>query len=169
MAEESAAESFGKAVLGGAVGFALYILVTGLGLGGRGEGRGEGGRGRGEPLAEPPSVPSPPPPPRPKDEKRLTLVMMQPTASGPESPMSFRLKDDDPSTKTYSLEEAIARIRSGGRSDVNLRIRGSVRAGSADAALELLRRAGIQVWKEETPPPPHVSGNARGQYGRGHR
>jgi hypothetical protein len=163
VAEDAAAAILGKVALGGAVGFALFFLAAGLGLGGRGEGRGEP-----KVPAELPSAPPPSPlPSRTRDEKRLTFVMQEPEAVG--RPMAFRLRDDDPSTKTYSLEETITRIKAGGRSDVSLRIRGSVIQGPADEALKLLKRAGIQVWKEEAPQVPStspaVSGNLRGHYG----
>jgi len=187
VAEDSVAGGLGKVLLGGAVGFALYFLVTGLGVGGRGEGEGDEGRGRGEPEAPPvippgPTVPpisppvplppspptAPPIPPRPRDQARLSFMMTGPTFKevlrGP-SPMRFRLLGDS-SARTYFLEEMIARIQAGGRSDVNLKIRGDVRQGSADDALRLLAQAGIKVWREEIRPrSPAVSGHARGQYG----
>jgi hypothetical protein len=128
------------------------MLVGGLGFGGRGAGSGESGTGL-------------PVPARPRDEKQLTFVMMQPEAGDAKSPMRFRLKDDDPSPKTYSIDETIARVKSGGRFDMILMTRGTVRAGSADDALELFKRAGIQSWKG-TAAVPAVSGNARGHYGR---
>jgi hypothetical protein len=99
--------------------------------------------------------------------KRLSFVMQEPVAVG--HSMVFRLRDEDPSTKTYTLEETIARIKAGGRSDTNLLIRGSVLQGPASKALELFKAAGIVVWKEEGPTgKPHVSGNARGRYGYGY-
>lgn len=181
MAENSVAENFGKVVLGGAVGFALYLFVTGLGLGGRGRGEGEGrDEGRGEGRDEvPPTAPSstapsrpkehetpplPPTPLRPKDSTRLTFVMTQPLAGEPYNPMTFLLPADG---KTYSLGGLITRVKAGGRSDVALKIRGDVRTGSADEALAFIKKAGLEVW-EEGVSLPRVSGDARGHYGRGY-
>lgn len=165
MADDSVGESFGKVVIGGAVGFALYFLVTGLGLGGGGgAGRGESGRGE-APF---------PPPPRPTDATRLAFVMTEPTAVG--RPVGFQLRDGgklDP--KIYTVDELIARVKEGGRSDVELYATGAVIQGPWDNARERIRTAGLKVWAGEpssassptAPPivPAHV-GNARGQYGR---
>jgi hypothetical protein len=133
----------------GAVGVLLYLLVKNLGLGTRG---GQDGAGA-----------APPAPPRPRDEQRLLFVMTQPTADDPSVPMSFRSPVEG---KTYALDEMIARIKDGGRSDVTLKIAGNVRAGSAESALSLVKQAGIEVWREVGSGVARVAGNARGQYGR---
>jgi hypothetical protein len=154
----------GKALFGGAVGFALYFLITGLGFGfggGRGGGRGVG---EGEPPAPPPS------PPRPKDEARLSFLMTEPSAPG--HPTGFQLRAGgklDP--KLYAVEELIARVKEGGRSDVELRASGAVIQGPWDAARAAVKRAGLTVWGDDpssTHAPPHVAGvgNTRGHYGR---
>ena len=155
---DSPAAVVGKLGLGIGVGFAIYYFISGLGFGGHGGGTGEGPGTT--PIA-----------PRPPDSKRLSFVMQEPGVVG--RPMAFRLRDDDPSTKTYTLDETIARIKAGGRSDMSLWIRGNVIQGSADKAKALLEAAGITVWKEVGPTPtptptasPHVAGNARGRYGR---
>ena len=169
MARGSIAEGFGKVVLGGAVGFGLYMLITGLGFGGLGRGE---GAGRGEAEGPPPPAPpaAPPPPPRPKDDKRLSFVMIEPKVLG--HPMGFRLRDGDPK-KTYSLDELIARVKEGGRTDVELRASGAVIQGPWDEAQERIKSAGLKLWLVETSPaaPQHVVGflpraNDRGQYGR---
>ena len=158
MADDSVGEGAAQLVLGGAVGFALYLLVTSLGLGRRGEGTGASGRGAGTA----PTLPAAPPvPARSRDVQRLTFVLQEPTISG--RPMIFRLRDDDPSTRTYTLADVIARVTAGGRSDVNLAIRGDVLQGAADAARQLLSGAGLAV---STDGSARVSGNARGAYGR---
>ncbi len=160
---EGVAEGFGKVVLGGAIGFGLYLLITGLGFGGsgRGEGRGEG---RGD---APPPAPSAPAPTRPRDEQRLNFLL---SASG-----SFEPRDVDwkPSTTTkiYTLEELIVRVKEGGRSDVSLKISGAALQGAVDAALAALKKAGIKVWMTEASSPTgspaaRVAGNVRGEYGR---
>lgn len=164
MAEDSAAASFGKVVVGGAVGFALYLLISGLGLGGRGR-----GDGRGEEPASPPT-----PPARPRDDKRLSFVMVAPTKPG--GPAGFRLQGNDPK-KIYSIDDLVARVKDGGRTDVELRAAGDVIQGPWDDARDRVKRAGLTVWLAEAPPgiPPNVvpakvgfssRRNARGHYGR---
>lgn len=147
-------DGFGNAILGGAVGFALYFLITGLGFGG---GRGEGG-GAGE---------GPSPPSRPKDEARLSFLMTEPSAPG--HPTGFQLRAGGKlEPKLYAVEELIARVKDGGRSDVELRASGAVIQGPWDAAREAIKRAGLAVWVTDTASPsapPHVAGNARGHYG----
>lgn len=169
MAENSISGDLGKGVVGAGIGFALYLFITGLelGWGGGGRGRGEGsgrgetkappasegsGRGPTQPLLEP-LVPS-----RPKDASRLSFVMTHPTFDDPSLPMSFR----GPDARAYSLDEMIARIKTGGRSDVVLKTAGNVREGSASSATARVKQAGIEVWKEDGV---RVSGNARGSYG----
>lgn len=135
----------------GAVGVLLYFLIKNLGLSGRSGGK-VGDRGKLLPPA--PGVLPPP-----GDAQRLTFVMIQPTPDAPSLPMSFR----GPDAKAYSLDEMIARVRAGGRSDVVLKISGNVRAGSAESAKELVKKAGIEIWIEGGT---RVSGaNSRGQYG----
>jgi len=141
----------GAATVGalGAAGVLLYFLVKNLGLGGRGK----DDRSK---LASPAPGVLPPP----GDARRLTFVMTQPTPAAPSLPMSFR----GPDAKDYSLDEMIARVRAGGRSDVVLKISGNVRAGSAESAKDLVKKAGIEIWIEGGT---RVSGaaNGRGQYG----
>jgi hypothetical protein len=152
VAEGSLAEGLGKVMLGGAVGFGLYLFITGLGFGGTGRGE---GRGAGAGPAVPPS--------RAKDQEPLQFVLRS---------TGLHLRVDDPKTaKTYSLEEVIARIKEGGRADVELTISGGAREGTVEAVRTGLRQAGISVHEREAVPvtpttPPSVSGNLRGQYGR---
>jgi hypothetical protein len=159
---DSSWRGVGTGVAVGAVGVLLYLLIRNLGLGGggaRGEGgRGESGRGLGpEVPTVPPMPPMPPMPPLPKDEQRLLFVMTQPTADDPSRPMSFR----GPGARAFALEEMIARVKAGGRSDVTLKTAGNVRQGSADSALSLVKQAGIKVWVSGIGP----AVNDRGQYG----
>lgn len=166
MSRSSFAGNFGKVVLGGAAGFALYFL---FGRGGLGFGESGDGEGRGEPRlpTEPPAVPPPSPPPtRPRDEARLNYVL---------SSAGLEQRDANwkpPAVKKiYALEEVIARIKDGGRSDVTLKVSGDAREGTLRDVLAGLKQAGIDVYRlEATPPaPPSVSGNARGEYGGRHR
>jgi hypothetical protein len=152
VADDSAAAGLGKLVLGGAVGFGLYLLITGLGFGGLGRGEGQG------------EVPLPI---RPRDAQRLNFLL---------SSRGFESRDADwkPTTPPtiYTVNELIARVKDGGRADVALRILGSAIQRDVDAALAALKQGGIDVWKMEaspptvSPSPAHVSGNARGEYGR---
>lgn len=163
MSDSSSAGAFGKVVLGGAVGFALYYL---FGRGGLGFGESDdGGGGPGEPrLPTEPPLP-PPPPARPKDEQRLNFVL---------SSTGLEQRDESwrppPVKKIFTLEEMIARIKDGGRSDVTLKISGDVREGTLRETLARLKQAGIDVYQlEAVPPTPtassRVSGNVRGEYG----
>jgi hypothetical protein len=156
---DSVAASFGKVVFGVIVGFELFLLATGFGRGGRGEG-----------SPTPPSTALPVSrPPRPSDDKRLSFVMIEPNVLG--QSMRFRLRDGD-LKKTYVLDELITRVKAGGRTDVELLASGAVIHGAWDEALNLIKRAGLTVWRAE--PSPFVSahvgaywrGNVRGQYGR---
>jgi len=158
VSRESAASGLGKVVVGGAVGFGLYMLVTGLGFGGWGRG------GRGD-SGEDTGTSAPLPPARPRDPQRLNFLL---------STKGLEERDADwkiPSVpKIYSVEDAIARVKDGGRSDVTLRISGSTIQGVVDATLAALKRAGIVVWKMTgASPPARVAGNVRGEYGRGRR
>ena len=168
MAENSAAGGVVKFGLGLGVGFGLYLLISNLGLGGGlGFGGERGDAGRGEAT---------PPPPMPRDEQRLEFVMVAPTTLDNKTP-AFR----GPGDKIYSLDEMIARIKAGGRTDVLLKVRGDVISGPADDAETQIKQAGIDLWKPAPPPlfPEQqptdvkpdpvktVSGNARGEYGRG--
>lgn len=164
MGKNSIAGNVGKSVLGVGVGFALYYLVTGLGFGagGRGEGEGEGeGHGEPTPPTERPTVP-PPPPVRPKDETRLNFVLLS-------TGLEQRDESWRPSAvkKIFTLEEMIARIKDGGRSDVTLKVSGAAREGTLFETLRRLKQDGIDVYQLEAVPPlpPRVSGNARGEYG----
>lgn len=149
MAESSAAGSFGKFALGGAVGFGLYMLITGLGFGfggGRGGHREDGRDG---------AVPT-----RLRDEERLNFLM---SSKG----LELRGADWKPAAaaKILTLEEAVARVKDGGRLDLNLKISGDAIQRDVDAALAAFKQHGIDVLMVEMALP-HVSGNARGQYGR---
>jgi hypothetical protein len=173
MAESSVAEGLGKVVLGGAVGFALYYLITGLGFGGLGFGGlgfGGRGRGRGEGRGEAPDPsPLPPvPPPRPRDDKRLLFLMTEPRAVGHPTGFQSRLGNGQLDPKIYTVEELIERVKAGGRSDVDLRATGAVIQGPWDDARARIRQAGIKIWVAETSSPrapAHVVGNDRGRYG----
>jgi hypothetical protein len=156
MGRNLTAGNVGGAMLGFGFGFALYYLITGLGFG-------AGGRGEGEGLGEstPPTEPSVPPPPPvfPKDETRLNFVL---SAAGLEQrdaswrPPAVR--------KIFTLDEMIVRIREGGRSDVALKVSGDAREGTLRETLARLEQAGIDVYQLAATPPPHVAGNARGEY-----
>ena len=111
----------------------------------------------------PPSAPEPPPivdPPK-RDDARLTFVMIEPTnAQWPDAAaMSFR---GPPDAKAYSLDEMIARIKSGGRSDVTLKASGAVVEAAWQSAKRLVAAAGIDV-SDEVP----IVGSSRGVYRRG--
>ena len=134
----------------GAIGVLLYLLIKNLGFGPGERGAGEPGRGGSQ------GVPSSPLP-LAKDTQRLSFVMTQPTADDPSRPMSFR----GPDGKIYALEEMIARVKAGARSDVTLKTAGNVREGSAVVARAAIKQAGIEIWTGGA----RVSGNARGQYG----
>ena len=169
MTESSPAAAVGKFGLGLGVGFGLYLLFRNLGFGG---GFGFGG-GRGEPRDEG----APAPPSIPRDEQRLEFVMVGPTTLDNKTP-----RFSGPGGKIYALEELIARIKAGDRTDMLLKVRGDVISGPADDAEAQIKNAGIDIWKPAPPPlfPENqparetssepvktVSGNARGQYGRG--
>jgi hypothetical protein len=164
MAKDSLADGFGKMVLGGAVGFGLYLLATSFGFGGGGSGGGSGG-GQGEGRVDAPSstlTPSPPSrpaPPKPPDAQRLSFVM---TSSS--QPTGFRLRDG--SSKIYTVEALIARVKDGGRSDVELRVAGDVPQGVWVAARDRIKQAGLSVFEPVPPSAPSVVGYARGNYGQ---
>lgn len=161
MAESSTADRIGTLVIGGAVGFGLYMLVTGLGFGlGGGDGARGRGEGREEDRGEGPPVPAPT---KPKDEVRLNVLL---------SPKGFELRGVDwkpaAAAKILTLEEVVARVKDGGRSDLNLKISGDAIQHDVDAALAAFKQRGIDVLKVDASAsaPARVSGNARGQYGR---
>lgn len=162
MAESSTAETVGKFGVGLGVGVALYFLIRNLGFGG---GFGFGG-GRGEARDEGAPAPSSTPPTMPRDEQRLEFVMVSPTTID-DKVSAF----SGPGNKIFSLEEMLARIKAGGRTDMILKIRGDVISGPADAAEAVIKTAGIDIWTQAPPPlfpekqPTRVSGNVRGQYG----
>jgi hypothetical protein len=93
-----------------------------------------------------PGLPMPLPTPIPRDPSRLTFVMLRPTAGDPHESPSFR----GPDGKMFSLDEMIARVRAGGRSDVAFTAAGDVRQGSIDAAKAHIQGAGIQVWENSS-------------------
>jgi hypothetical protein len=146
--DDTFAEGFGKLALGAGVGFGLYLLVTALGFGGRGRGRGGARREEErtpETSARPPSVP---PPARPRDAARLTFTMFE------GDPAVFRFSGTGESSPPFSVDELIARVRAGGRSDVNLHIRGTVVQHAADEALARLKAAKIEVFRAQPPRAP---------------
>ena len=158
MAANSSAETVSKLGVGIGVGFALYFLIRNLGFGR------EGGEARGEGAPVPPSVLVPPSVPMPRDAQRLEFVMIGPTTSDDKT-SAFR----GPGNTIYSLEELIARIKAGGRTDMILKVRGDVISGPANAAEAAIKRAGIDLWKPAPPslfsdPVKNVSGSARAQY-----
>jgi hypothetical protein len=164
MAKDSFADGFGKMVLGGAVGFGLYLLITSFGFGGGGSGGDSGGgsgggRGEGRGDAPPTLPPSQPAPPKPPDAQRLSFVM---TSSSQHA--GFRLRDG--SSKIYTVEALIARVKDGGRSDVELRVAGDVPQGVWVAARDRIKQAGITVFEPVLSSAPSVVGHARGDYGR---
>lgn len=139
----------GSLVLGGAVGFALFLIGSSLGFGGRGHD--SGGRGV--------APPTPPRPQRPRDEKSLSFVMVEPKEVG--RPAGFRLVGDDPH-KIYSIDELVARVRDGGRGDVVMRAAGDVIQRPWAEAQDRVKHAGITLAVEEKTA---VSGfPARGHY-----
>ena len=105
----------------------------------------------------------------PRDEQRLEFVMVRPTTLDDKT-LGFR----GPGETIYSLDETIARIKAGGRSDMILKVRGDVITGPATVAEAQIKKAGIDIWKPAPPSlfpekqPAIVSGHARGQYGAKH-
>lgn len=163
MAENSSAETVSKLGVGIGIGFALYWLIRNLGFGGgvrgRGEGRAEGeGRDDLEQMA------------RGEIER---LKQLTPSSIPPDlTRLLFRVKSGAKTKgrpllildgQTYQLAAAIARVKLGGRDDVELILSGDTLQGDIDASLEGFRRAGIEPYVIEAP---RVSGNARGYYGR---
>jgi hypothetical protein len=120
---------WGGASVGIIAGFLYFFLRGRQGPGGR-----ESGFGTGMPA--PTAIQ--------KDPARLTFVMVTPTADDPSRPSSFRGSDG----KLLLLEELIARVKAGGRSDVALKIRGDVRAGAAASARARITEAGIKIWDD---------------------
>jgi len=95
--------------------------------------------------------------------------MIEPKAVG--GTMGFRLRNDA-SFKIYSLKELVARVKDGGRTDVDLGVSGDVRHGLWDEARALIKRAGLTVVLTEALPSPLVRAgfssreDTRGQYWR---
>jgi hypothetical protein len=81
------------------------------------------------------------------------------------SSRGIQLLGKGPGPDSYSVEEMIARIKRGKRSDVTLKVTGGAHHGDAESALALLKKAGIEVWRDDGAGAARVSGNARGQYG----
>lgn len=146
--QDSLGRELGLTAAFGAVGVLLYVLIRNLGLGRSGSAHEGHGPGQLESTAVPPL----------KDGQRLVFVMTRPTMDDAHAAMGFRGSD----AKAYALEELIARVRAGGRSDVTLKTAGDVLEGAAAAARDQLRQAGIEIWSESGA---RVAGNARGQYG----
>ena len=150
MAEDSVGDSLVKALLGIGAGFGLFYLATHFGFG-RGHGSG-------------------PSPSRAPDAKRLTFLMTAPSGHDAHQPAGFQQRTDtglDP--QIYSIDDLIARVRDGGRTDVELRASGAVLQGPWEAARDHIKQAGITVFEAATAPT--VSGFARGRgfYGHGRR
>lgn len=174
MAEDSLVGGLGKLVLGGAAGFALYLLVTGLGFGGRGRGE---DRGEGEPITSPPR----PAPQLPKDDVPLLFVVVHPDgwkeASKLPDPTSRARRDAvfrrielgnaevsidalymrmtdvlrrerDKETPPLLLDDVIARVKAGARDDVRLITTGGLRQGTWDDVKDALMLAEIKHWLE---------------------
>jgi hypothetical protein len=142
VAEDSVGDNLVKALLGVGAGFGLFYLATYFGFGG-------GGHGSGSSSA-----------PRALDAKRLSFVM---------TPAGFQQRTDtglDP--QIYSTDDLIARVRDGGRADVELRASGAVLEGQWQQARDRIKHSGIVVFE---PAPPTVSGFSRGRgyYGHGRR
>lgn len=162
MAEDRVAGILGRAALGGAVGFALFFLVTGLGSR-------ERGRGRDSSLL-----------PLPRDAEPLLYVVVESEdaqklprppdlATRARRDVRFRRLDlgaakllpdeiyrrmsdllrreQGEGIPPISVDDLIARVRAGGRDDVRLISTGAIRAGTRDDALNALMRAGIKNWK----------------------
>jgi hypothetical protein len=127
--DDAFAEGFGKLVLGAGFGFGLYLLVTALGFGGHGHGR------RDDAV-----VPS-----RPRDQGRLAFTMFE------GDPVVFRFSGTGEHSPPFSVDELIARVRAGDRSDVNLHVRGTVIQKTYDAAMDRLKAAGIVVFRALQP------------------
>jgi hypothetical protein len=89
--------------------------------------------------------------PRPgskKDASRLMFMMTSPGPSDSSSPMRFQ-QGEGPDMPSYSLKGMIARIKAGGRHDVELVPR-FARPASADYARAYLFKSGIlDVWDEQ--------------------
>jgi hypothetical protein len=146
VAERSAFDTLGVAVIGAGLGVGAALLVSWLKPSTRAEVAPPPSPpppSPPPPSAEPPRPPMPPSPPSKKDEKRLTFLMTQPESSAGALPMRFQL--EGASARTYSIKELIDRVKSGGRSDVTLRATG-MRPGSIHYARAFLMKSGIDVW-----------------------
>jgi len=119
------------AATGALAGFGLYLIVSGLGFGGgrAGTENDSGDSDRGTTAA-----------PLQRDLVPLTFVMTAPVAGDTSDTAVFRL-----GTVFLSLDEMIARILAGSRSDVVIKIRGDVRTGSAVGVMTHLKESGIEV------------------------
>lgn len=156
------ADLAGKAVLGGAIGFGIYMLVSGLGFGdgGRAAGRGAGSSPTAEvpPSLEPPVSPPVAPQPVVRDQQPLNFLL---------SPRGFEARDAAwmacVPAKIYALADVVARVKAGGRADLDLKISGATLQKDVEAALTGLSRAGIKVFRSTST---QVSGT-RGAYRRG--
>ncbi len=162
MAEDTVAGIFGKAALGSAVGFVLYVLVTGRGS--RGDGRGRDSSlpplpRDAEPLlyvvvesAEAQKLPRPPDLfTRARRDVRFRRLDLGAAKLSPDEiyrRMSDLLRrEQGEGTPPISVDELIARVRAGGRDDVRLISTGAIRTGTRDDALDALMSAGIKHWR----------------------
>lgn len=164
----------GKVVLGGAVGFALFLLGTSWGTRGRGIGGGE------EAPSPPRPIPIPAPTPRStsKDKEPLLYVVVESedvgkppastdVATRARSNVRFRRLDTDAKVAPaeirrrmaellqreekdgippISVDEVIMRVQAGGRDDVRLINTGQIRARTMNDARDALMSAGIKHW-----------------------
>lgn len=137
----SIADDFGRGAIGVGIGFALYLLLSGLGSGGR--------DGRGGP--QPPQVPPPVPPPTPKPLRcSIRIAAAGVTVDG----------------KPATIAQVVKACE--GVADVELVVTGGARQGDIDEVETALRAAGVAFKRREQQPQPapHVVGNDRGHYGR---
>lgn len=146
MADDSFADNFIKTLLGVGAGFGLFYLATHFGL---------GGHGRGEGPAQ-----------HPTDVKRLVFVMTFPnTQAEAHAAAGFQQRTDTGlDSKIFSVDDLIARVREGGRGDVELRASGAALQGAWQEARDRVKRSGLAVF--EVASTPAVSGfYGRGYYG----
>lgn len=149
----------GKAAVGIGVGFALYMIISKLGLGaGRGAAGDDGSAEGLEQIAR-------------AEIERMKQLAPQPISPDPK-PLLFRLKSGAKTSgkpillldgQTYQLGAALARVKLGRQTAVELIIPGDTLQGDVDATLNAFRAAGIEPSVQERRTA-STSGNTRGQY-----